>query len=275
MAELMAPIGSEEMPLTNGELSAFRRCRRKWHIKYRLGLDSSAPPSDAISTGLAVHELLSRYYSGETLCGGSDLASIMVSGYIEWVESCGLDSRITDVVTEKSLKAKLSENIWLMSRPDLYFNVDGNPVMVDFKTVNSINQFAEGGVRDTQPLHYAAVHYLLTGSVPSFSYRLLRRVRRTSTAMPPFYGVTDVYHNEQDVMQYIERVRAQVRDMCQVNWRSSQVAYMSVGAYPTPAYDCAWSCPFSAICPNLDKHGHSIDRLLSSLVDSDPLAHHK
>jgi len=259
-------------------LATFRRCRRKWFLQYEEGWKPNTEPSDAsaLSIGNAFHELMRRFYTNGDFgdYDGESIAGIMAQHYVTWTEETGCDRNLTDFVPERSHLVDDAGSS-LLARPDFTArNAEtGRMVMIDFKTVSDINQYAEKAPRETQPMHMLLVHLMLTGEMCDFEYRLAKRNKHGARSNPPYYAQVPVYHTKAEIKAYARRMRAERVDIRRVQDVARDRAHP--GLYPTPTDDCRYTCEFHAMCPLLDYDPQSADIVLNiNYHREDPLAHH-
>lgn len=284
-------------PLTNSELVAFRRCRRKWWLGYFRGLKLRQQPVDpkAVRTvGTKFHDVVKVYYravqkGGEPPrsyedfrgLGCDDLVATMASGYVEWLETSGVDQGLQVVDVERVLEVALpGTELLVRSKVDLRFLQDGRYGVGDHKTVSSLGDYDKIAGMLTQPLHYLLVERLSGAAsvewAGKFFYGLARRVKRTIRANPPFFDRKDVYKTARQVDIYEKQLYAQVEDMVRLEeeLRASEGAEHLV-AYPTPEKDCSYSCDFFAVCPLFNESRRDAEAVVKlGYEEGDPLAHH-
>lgn len=285
-------------PLTNSELTTWRRCHRKWWLGWHRGLRRLVwqDPS-SMATGTSVHAGLQEHYQEGTPLvevarrmrqAGLDLEPTMLEGYEEWLAYDGADQSLEVVDVEVSRAATLpGTDIELRAKADLRFRRRETPGRValwgveDHKTVQSIGQFDATSTLQPQPLHYLLVERL--SGLPAvewageFLYNLLRRVKRTRTAKPPFYARLPVYHTDRELWSYLSRVKNQVARMDAT--AAALDAHPEAGpwlAEPNPTRDCTWDCPFFAVCGMFDDRPQDAEAALAvAYEEGDPLEHHQ
>lgn len=80
-------------------------------------------------------------------------------------------------------------------------------------------------------------------------YNMLRKVKRTPSAKPPFYGREEVRHNVEELRSHYRHVAQQAREII----RARQIldedpdSHHEI-AYPNPTNDCTWDCAFKDVC---------------------------
>ena len=83
-------------------------------------------------------------------------------------------------------------------------------------------------------------------------YSILKKVKRTKNAKPPFYTRIVVRFNDDTMKSYWTRLNGTLRDMIRTRDELDAGADHRYVAYPTPTKDCAWKCPFFQVCPLFD-----------------------
>lgn len=144
----LLPLVARNIQISNSETQTFKRCRRKWWLRWYRGLELQIrDPAGALSTGDRVHRALQAWYVPEgqdpvdpryalelaieqdwgtytEACGGSSrepnrdalerfakaaqLERAMVSGYMEWLSETGVDSGLRVIAPETALTAPLT-----------------------------------------------------------------------------------------------------------------------------------------------------------------------
>lgn len=99
--------------------------------------------------------------------------------------------------------------------------------------------------------------------IDSFKLRLLKKVKRTTRATPPFYEEIDVRYNAFAMRNFWSRLHGVLRDMLRAQKALDAGGDPMVVAYPTPTRDCSWSCDFVKICPMFDS-GEAVSELLDA-----------
>ena len=92
---------------------------------------------------------------------------------------------------------------------------------------------------------------------------MLRKVKRTATAKPPFYMRFDVRHSPEEVESFQVRLMGTLEDIVETRRRLEHAekvkgkkkrdrARLAI-VYPTPSHDCSWKCEFFAVCQLVDR----------------------
>lgn len=190
--------GNPRMKISNSELRAFKRCRRKWWLAYyrklRLRKDGVGP----LSVGNMVHCPLELYYADpqrdpetfdwetplaahvearlaspdfpeqlhEQMLADYELVKIMLRGYFEWLAEEGADSEIEIIAAEREIEAFMGviegEEVWLMGKLDAEAKLrsDGRRVFVDHKSVQTMSDLPKTGPLDEQLKTYGLLQRL-------------------------------------------------------------------------------------------------------------------
>jgi hypothetical protein len=297
----MSLLTSETEPykVSNSEIGTYLQCRRKWWLTYQRRLrNKNISPVGPLQLGSRVHKALELHYRDnkplleayqeltdqsrfDALVDGYDpnvlddeaeLGRIMLEGYIDWVATEGLDDDLEILGTEEILAyPMLNGEVTLMGKLDLRVLKKSQKMRLelDFKTAQSFNQFNDTGHMLNQLKVYQLLDWL-TGDreqrIEGGVYRLLRKVKRTAKAMPPFYQEIVIRHNIYALRTFWMQLQGILRNM--VDTRKALLAGgdPQVHAYPTPTRDCRWACPFFTICPMFDD-GSDVDKAIADGFD--------
>jgi hypothetical protein len=291
-------------------MSAYRRCRRKWYLGTyrRLRLKTSAPPGSALSIGTDVHDALAAYYDPklkqdplgflknkfdgalfanpayeDSLTKQYDLCRIMIEGYLEWLDETGADQGITVTGTERMAEVPI-KGFMLISKLDapITREHDGARLAFEHKTVGSLTQPLALLKLDTQLLTEHLILFMdarakgasdeeAFAQCTGILYNMLRKVKRTAAAKPPFYGREEVPHNIHELRNHWVHVLAIARDIRRDTARlDSGEAHHAVSP-PSPRKECTWDCDFFKVCVLADD-GSNFEGALANLYEErDPL----
>jgi len=307
--------------VSNSEVQAFKRCRRKWWLGwYRRLRPREFGGVDLVSaraSGNRVHRALAAYYvpDGEKredprdaleralledwttfvesthaatayddsldvtdFKKAAELERAMVEGYVEWLAETGADSDYRVVAPEAFVQAKLDDvvtpllddNVRVVGQLDvrLIRERDGAQLFMDHKTVGDFTRPTRTLQLDEQMLTYHLLERLTPDEQPGQSrgalYNMLRRVKRTVRATPPFYKRVEVTHNALELEAFAQRLGAIVNDILYAQSRLDMGYSHQTVAYPTPTQDCAWQCPFFQVC-NMFDDGSRVEDALREL----------
>lgn len=186
------------MKVSNSELRAFKRCRRKWWLSYYRKLTAVRDGVGPLSIGNMIHNPLEAYYATpdrdpETFDWESvldahaqerlederlpvhlhvdmqkdlELARIMLRGYFEWLREEGGDSEIEIVGAEREIEAYLGDfagrTVWLIGKLDTEVRrkSDGQLNFMDHKTVQTMSDLPKTGPLDEQLKTYGLLQRL-------------------------------------------------------------------------------------------------------------------
>lgn len=267
--------------VNQSELTTFMRCPRKWYWAYKQGYDSKDPGAN-LALGSAVHSILQSHYRGdswedcingildeqalkETPSFDLKLLEAMIEGYFQWLEETGADAFLTPVVVEQKIEMPLGtirgKEVVLHGTVDLA-QVDGDDRMflTDHKTTASFEILANRRMAMSFQLQtYAMLLEHRTGRYPSGAiYNMLRKVKRTGNAKPPFFMRETVAFNIHQREAFKGQIRQVVNAMLELEDRGDALPY------PVVDQDCGWKCPFIGICSMADD-GSDIEGVLNDL----------
>ena len=292
---------------SNSELQTFKDCRRKWWLTYyrklALKIKEVLGPRP-IGTG--VHHALATHYGnlgdplqalgelhdewrGHLSADGKDLKKflsqsqlqrIMVEGYLQWLEETGADADLEVVDAETYLEASIEIPGWgtvlIIGKIDLRVRKrsDGSYWVLDHKSVPNFAAKMFMLRSDEQMLHYHLLEILQETGVRTGGaiYNMMRKVKRSATAKPPFYERVDIRHNQHQMSSYLTRLTATINDILTVEARLDAGEPHQAVVYPRPNNDCGWKCDFSAVCPLLDDGSRAEEMLQMVYTSTDPLA---
>lgn len=270
------------------EIKKFKRCPRSWWLSYKRdgwgyeNAPSAVPQSGQRDLGVLVHACIDAYdnnlswnavleaerlrahiegwYSAEWEKDVFSYARIMMEGYIQWLEETGADAGEELVFSEKQLIVPmgrvLGEDVVLTGRIDKVKRdrMTGEIIVVDVKTVQSLDQVGAQLQVDDQGLNYLILLQAAENiPVRRFRHDMLRKVKRTGTAKPPFYGRHEVAYNEQQLDAAWIHTCVVVEQMVKCLQRLEESdRYHHITVYPNPTKDCTWDCDFLPVCPMMD-----------------------
>jgi len=103
-------------------------------------------------------------------------------------------------------------------------------------------------------------------------YNMMRRVKRTGSARPPFYQRVEVHHGVRDLTNFKTRLRGESRTIMDVEDELRAGRDHLEVCYPSPSDRCLWGCEFSAVCPMFDDGSRAEDFITDHYVTTNPLA---
>lgn len=304
--------GAAPRYLHHSEYRTWKNCRRRWYLTYykRLGANPDEETVSGVRTiGTACHLALEGHYGHDldadrvlvayyedlirthplearTLASDLSYARTMVSGYLSWVASTGVDADFETVATEADVSVPIDTGfdfikVTLRGRLDqVVRRRDGTGTLLlrDFKTVGSLVKGPDLQ-RDEQLRFYALLQWLLTRQaeipepVDGALYTMLLRSKRTARATGPFYATVHVTYNDHDHESMLLRViRVALETERARALLDSGADHRSV-AYPNPGSECRY-CPFAAVCTMADDGSRFDDALDDLYVSTDPMGHY-
>jgi hypothetical protein len=224
-----------------------------------LGDDPEADPRYA--------ELVRKFHDAGTL------ERAMIEGYVQWLQETGADSEYDVVGSEQVLTAELevtdielshavraepdhrwSRPITVLSLQDVRLRrkTDGVRLFIDHKTVGDLRRAVPTLPMDPQMLHYHLLEFLTTEDADrrcdGALYNMLRKVKRTKAANPPFFDRVEVRHNPHEIDAYRRGLLNSAREILRAE------DALRTGADPLdvvparPRESCSYSCDFFGIC---------------------------
>jgi hypothetical protein len=294
--------------LSNSELQTFKDCRRKWWLQYYRRLQPKYKNvTGALALGSRVHEALDQYYSAgvplleahtklinsekallleeskdvSELEKEAELGHIMLDGYLQWVEENGIDAELEIISTEEQITAPLfNGDVELTGKLDMRVRrkLDGARMFRDFKTVGgSLSDFA-----NLAPMNEQIMTYMLLESTKEDEknrsdggiFTMLKKVKRTANARPPFYEQIEVRHNVFTLRSFWDRIHGTIADLMRVRKALDEGESPAFHAYPRPSRDCKWKCPFFNVCTLVDD-GSAAEQAISEMFEqADPYAYY-
>jgi hypothetical protein len=309
MTETPVEISNGPIRVSNSEIQTFKDCRRKWWLSYYRRLQPKTQKmTGPLALGTRVHAALDMHYAeGVPLLEAyahfvdldkqilvesyrdtvdfeteSELGRIMLEGYSEWVEENGIDAELEMISTEEIISMPLFEGrLELQGKLDMRVRrkADGVRLFRDFKTVGgSFAEFASLAHMNEQVLTYM----LLEASTNKEGERcdggiftMLKKVKRTANAKPPFYDQIEVRHNQFTLRTFWNRVQGVLGDMLRVRDALDEGQDPHFVAYPTPSRDCKWKCQFFAVCPLFDDGSAAEQALDEFFAVDDPYSYYQ
>lgn len=294
--------------LSNSELQTFKDCRRRWWLTYYRRLQPKyKETTGALALGSRIHEALDQYYSKgvpllkahsdlvehdrvlmadqmfgiETLEKEAELGRIMLEGYLQWVEEEGIDAELEIISTEEQITAPLfNGEVELTGKLDMRVRrkADGVRFFRDFKTVGgSLSDFANLAPMNEQILTYMLLESTKADEeqrVEGGIFTMLKKVRRSAAAKPPFYDQVVVRHNVFALRAFWNRIHGTIADLMRVRKSLDEGEAHTFVAYPRPTRDCKWKCQFFAICPLMDDGSAAEEALSDMFVEGDPYGYY-
>lgn len=294
--------------ISNSEISTFKGCRRRWFLGYYRGLKKKERSfSGPLALGSRVHKSLEIYYRDGTplLDVWSDLVTedrrlldydfrdptdfeneaelgrIMLEGYLEWNANEGIDSELDIVSSEERLSTSMLDGrVELIAKIDqrVKRKVDGVRLFRDFKTAANFSDMSKTAHLNEQFLTYQVIEATQAGEMERCDGALitmLKKVKRTASARPPFYEQIEVRHNVFALRNFWSRLHGELTDMVAVRDALDAGVNHQQVAYASPTRDCVWKCDFFNICPMFDD-GSAVEQAIEDMYQvSEPYEYYE
>lgn len=213
----------------------------------------------------------------------ADLQRIMLEGYLQWLDETGDDGKYEIIGAEVYSEADITLDdpirmvpIKIIARLDLRVRrlSDGLVLFLDHKTTASFPQLIRQLRINEQMLFYMLIGYLYDEYTAGALYNMIRRVKRSVKAKPPFYARESVYHNHIELDAFHQRTKGTIHDIMLLEHRLNEGENHRFVAYPTPTPNCDWDCPFVLPCKMMDDGSHAEDMLKHVFTMGDPLSYY-
>jgi hypothetical protein len=294
--------------LSNSEIQTFKDCRRRWWLTYYRRLQPKYKDSTgALALGTRIHAALDDYYANGTpllqahsnlvntekelllenfrdvsdLEKEGELGHIMLEGYLQWNEEEGIDADLEMISTEETIVMPMfNGEVELQGKLDMRVRrrADGVRMFRDFKTVGgSLSDFANLAPMNEQILTYMVLEQSkdVDGERSDGGiFTMLKKVRRSAAAKPPFYDQIEVRHNIFTLRSFWDRLHGTVTDLMRVRTALDAGEQPSFHAYPSPSRDCKWKCKFYSVCTLVDDGSAAEQAISEMFVEADPYAYY-
>lgn len=299
---------TEPIRISNSEIQTFKDCRRKWWLSYYRRLQPKMQQmTGALALGSRIHQALDDYYSKGIplleahallveadrktlqdsfrdtydLDSEAELGRIMLEGYLQWVEENGIDSELEMISTEEIISMPMLEGrVELQGKIDMRVRrkADGVRMFRDFKTVGgSFTDFGSMAHMNEQILTYMMLETAQNKDgerTEGGIFTMLKKVKRSANARPPFYDQIEVRHNVFALRSFWQRINGVLTDLMGTRDQLDKGADHRFVAYPRPSRDCKWKCQFFTVCPLLDD-GSAAEQAISEMFDvGDPYGYY-
>jgi hypothetical protein len=209
----------------------------------------------------------------------ASLERAMIEGYVEYLAETGIDSELKVIGSETTVSADLDVDGHLVRVAALIDSrverrTDGARLFIDHKSVQDLKNPHLTLPMNPQMLHYHLVEWLKTPDgekrCDGALYNMLRRVKRTGRATPPFYDRVEVRHNDLQLESYRRHLVSTTRQIM------STIQALDAGqdphdvAPPNPMSSCSWDCDFLPVCTMFDDGSHAEDAVAGLYHQIDP-----
>lgn len=215
----------------------------------------------------------------------NDLERAMVEGYMQWLAETGADRGLRVVASETYLEVPFDvpgsvQDVMVVGKLDVRVvrEIDGVRLFVDHKTTASLTEPLKTIRLDEQMLHYHLLEWLsaIEGErCDGALYNMLKKVKRTGKAVPPFFDRVEVRHNQHELESFKNRLTGVLRDIIAVRKQLDQGEDHRLVAYPTPNKNCSWDCDFLAVCTMFDDGSRAEDMVSQHYEANDPFTYYR
>lgn len=302
---------TDVLRLSNSEMKLWRSDKRHWYLSIyrRLAKRVEEEPGSALSLGNRIHDALAAYYDQsnsqdpvdfatgvmqkrldeqpameDELLAEHKLVSLMLSGYLEWLEETGADANLRILGSERTVEIELVPGINLLSKLDAPVErvSDGARLALEHKTVGNLEQHMPLLKSDSQFLTEHLARFLdairsgmseeeAQQDCHGVLLNCLRKVQRTAKAKPPFYGRTDVPHNIIELRNHWKHCVGIGYDILAARARLDAGESHHTVCPPNASRESTWSNPFLKIYAMMDDGSDYEGALADMFVESDPL----
>jgi hypothetical protein len=155
---------------------------------------------------------------------------------------------------------------------------DGVRMFRDFKTVGgSFADFTSQAQMNEQILTYMLLEQAQNKEGERSEggiFTLLKKVKRTANARPPFFEQMEVRHNVFTLRAFWQRLHGTLEDMMRVREGLDAGGNHQFLAYPRPSRDCKWKCQFYSVCTLIDDGSAAEQAISDSFEVSDPYGYY-
>lgn len=219
------------------------------------------------------------------------LERIMLEGYFEWLAETGEDQFLQVVASEEYIETEFMEGsarkgrypVKIIGKIDSRFldTRTGRRKIMDHKSVQVFENPRLLGLNE-QTLHYLLLEFLSTeegeARCDAALYNMMRRVKRTAKAIPPFYKREVIERNQHELNAYRNRLAGSITDLQDAEWAldyADDPETVQMIVYPRPSRDCTWKCPFFKVCRMFDDGSRAEDAVETFYEVADPMAYYQ
>lgn len=239
-----------------------------------------------------------KYYGGTNsvpddilipLAKDADLERIMLEGYMQWLEETGVDSHLKVIAPEMYIEVSFTsqflntrfddKELRLIGRVDVQVEreTDGRQMFIDHKTVADLV-----GPTLTLPVDEQMLMYLFlqrkdeteARKCAGALYNMLRKVRRSAKAKPPFFNRVEVFHNKLQLSAFEMHLVSTINDIHRVEKMLTKGAGHHRVVPPRPTRDCSWKCEFQQVCGMFDDGSRAEDMLKTLYTIDNPIKYY-
>ena len=219
------------------------------------------------------------------------LVSAMLSGYLEWLSETGADSDLRILGSERMVRIPLKYGdgtpvgVHLLSKLDAPVEKisEGRRLALEHKTTGDLAQPLMGLRIDSQLLTEHLALFLAAKEAGASTeealdacrgilYNMLKKVKRTAAAKPPFFKREEVTHNIIELRNHWHHVIAVAVEIQAATERLNAGESHHTVCRPNPMpHDCYRMCPFFRVCPMADDGSDFEGALATIYEEHDPL----
>lgn len=213
----------------------------------------------------------------------AEYARAMVEGYMDWLSETGADQGLEVIQSEKTLSTDLT-NIPGSDTPvrirgkvdaELRREADNSTLFMDHKTVGDFTRPAMKLRLDEQTKTYQLLEEDNRSEdspgVDGALYNMIRRVKRTQSAKPPFYQRLEIHRGPHEIDTFRSRLIGTSADILLVETLLKDGHDHHQVVYPSPGDRCHWGCDFKHVCPMFDDNSRAEDFISSYYVSVNPM----
>jgi len=244
--------------------------------------------SDAVArkAALELHEMLAeedieRSGGDSATVKETDLTRAITEGYFEYLQDEGADEGLKIVAAEEVVEIERTipetngVSVTIGAKLDLRVRnlADDTVVFMDHKVVQEFTTPTKTLGIDEQMKMY---EWLLQQVHPDERvdgaiYNMLRKVKRTAGANPPFYERFRIHHSQEEIETFRIRLIGELQDIIRLRQELDEGIDPQQIAYPSPTRNCSWDCDYYPVCGLMDRPQDKPEKLIKRLyVVGDP-----
>lgn len=193
----------------------------------------------------------------------AELGRLMLEGYVQWVEEENVDAAIEIVGVEEILMHHLVDfdpRVWIIGKTDLkvLWAFDKTVRLFDHKTAaaSGFGDYKKYAYFSEQLMHYTLLEQWAGDpdiKVRGGTYNVLKKVKRSAKAKPPFYDRIHVNFSKKTLESFKLRLFAAVRDIMRTRdaLDNGEDHRFAAPANQNMDWTCG-TCPFFSVCNMLD-----------------------
>lgn len=219
----------------------------------------------------------------------ANLERIMLEGYMHWLEETGADSHLKVIAPEMYIEVSFTsmflnarfddKKLKLIGRVDVQVerDTDGRQLFIDHKTVADLV-----GPTLTLPVDEQMLMYLFlqrkdeteARKCAGAIYNMLKKVRRSVKAKPPFFNRVEVFHNKLQLDAFEMHLISTVNDIHRAEKNLANGSGHHRVVPPRPTRDCFWKCEFQQVCSMFDDGSRAEDMITNLYTVDNPIKYY-